>query len=296
MGRRLLDGCRTRTCGPPWPVWQPGANRFPAWAGDVFGRGLSGREYAGTGFQGMGIANPLHAQHPASWHRVVRAHAGPGDTYIRGDQTPRQDLKKPVRRSDLQKSAQFSRGRGLENIGGILGLHPHHFHRGVCDQPAPSAANPAVERDLCCRTGGGDNNSAVRLAVGPHRTPHLLFSRHVFHGVFRLPAVLLLGTKDPLIIILTVVVALSFGHGTMFGLQSAYFPELFGTRVRYTGASFGFQLSAALGGGFSPLIATALAGYMGGTAGVSMMLILLAAITFIATLFATETKHQPLTD
>src|SRR6202035_1798453 len=80
---------------------------------------------------------------------------------------------------------------------GYESLHPHHFHRGVCDQPAPSAANPAVERDLCCRTGGGDNNPAVRLAVGPHRTPHLLFSRHVFHGVFRLPAVLASGHQRP---------------------------------------------------------------------------------------------------
>ena len=117
-----------------------------------------------------------------------------------------------------------------------------------------------------------------------------------FTACFAFPLFWLLGTKDPHIIILTVVVALSFGHGTMFGLQSAYFPELFGTRVRYTGASFGFQLSAALGGGFSPLIATALAGYMGGTAGVSLMLILLAAITFIATLFAPETKSRPLVD
>jgi MHS family shikimate/dehydroshikimate transporter-like MFS transporter len=117
-----------------------------------------------------------------------------------------------------------------------------------------------------------------------------------FTACFAFPLFWLLGTKDPLIIILTVVVALSFGHGTMFGLQSAYFPELFGTRVRYTGASFGFQLSAALGGGFSPLIATALASYMGGTAGVSLMLILLAAITFIATLFAPETKSRPLVD
>ena len=114
----------------------------------------------------------------------------------------------------------------------------------------------------------------------------------LFTACFACPLFWLLSTKDPQ----TVVVALSFGHGTMFGLQSAYFPELFGTRVRYSGASFGFQLSAALGGGFSPIIATALAGYMGGTAGVSMMLILLASITFIATLFATETKSRSLLD
>jgi len=116
----------------------------------------------------------------------------------------------------------------------------------------------------------------------------------VFTAAFAFPLFWLLGTKEPLVIVLTVVVALSLGHGTMFGLQSAYFPELFGTRVRYSGASFGFQTAAALGGGFAPIIATALAGTMGGTAGVSMMLILLALITFVATLCARETKGESL--
>lgn len=114
----------------------------------------------------------------------------------------------------------------------------------------------------------------------------------IFTACFAFPLFWLLSTKDPQIIILTVVVALSLGWGTMFGPESAYFPELFGTRVRYSGASVGFQLSAALGGGFAPIVATALAGYMGGTAGVSTLLILLAAITFITTLFAKETKGE----
>jgi MHS family shikimate/dehydroshikimate transporter-like MFS transporter len=116
----------------------------------------------------------------------------------------------------------------------------------------------------------------------------------LFTAAFAFPLFWLLGTKDPFVVIITVVVALSLGHGTMFGLQSAYFPELFGTRVRYSGASFGFQAAAAVGGGFSPIIATALAGTMGGTAGVSMMLILLALITFVATLCARETKGESL--
>jgi MHS family shikimate/dehydroshikimate transporter-like MFS transporter len=116
----------------------------------------------------------------------------------------------------------------------------------------------------------------------------------IFTVCFAFPLFWLLSTKDPQIVILTVVVALSFGHGAMFGLESTYFPELFGTRVRYSGASLGFQLSAALGGGFAPIIATALAGYLGGTAGVSLMLIVLALITFVATLFAKETKGQSL--
>jgi MHS family shikimate/dehydroshikimate transporter-like MFS transporter len=113
-----------------------------------------------------------------------------------------------------------------------------------------------------------------------------------FTVCFAFPLFWLLHTKDPQVIVLAIVVALSLGHGTMFGLQSTYFPELFGTRVRYTGISFGCQVAAALGGGLSPIIATALAGYMGGTSGVSVMLILLAVITFIATLAARETKDD----
>ena len=100
--------------------------------------------------------------------------------------------------------------------------------------------------------------------------------------------------KTPEIVILTVVIALNFGHGLMFAPESTYFPELFGPNVRYSGASFGFQVSAAIGGGFAPIIATALAAYTGGTAGVSIMLILLALVTLVATLFARETKDEAL--
>ena len=42
----------------------------------------------------------------------------------------------------------------------------------------------------------------------------------------------------------------------MYAPQGAFFSELFGTSVRYSGASLGAQLSAAVAGGFSPLIAT----------------------------------------
>ena len=53
-------------------------------------------------------------------------------------------------------------------------------------------------------------------------------------------------------------------------------------------------MSAAIGGGFAPILATALAAYTGGTAGVSIMLILLALVTLTATLFARETKDEAL--
>ena len=120
----------------------------------------------------------------------------------------------------------------------------------------------------------------------------LYFAGVAFTIIFAFPLFWLLNMGSPGIVILTVVIALNLGHGLMFAPESTYFPELFGANVRYSGASLGFQVSAAIGGGFAPVIAAALAAYMGGTAGVSIMLILLALITLVATLFARETKDD----
>ena len=90
------------------------------------------------------------------------------------------------------------------------------------------------------------------------------------------------------------IVALSLGHGFMFAPEATYFPELFGANVRYSGATLGFQVAAAIGGGLSPIIATGLMAYFGGTTGVSVMLILLAAVTLIAAISARETRHESL--
>jgi MFS transporter, MHS family, shikimate and dehydroshikimate transport protein len=122
----------------------------------------------------------------------------------------------------------------------------------------------------------------------------LYFAGVIFTVLFAFPLFWLLNMKTPEIVILTIIVALNLGHGLMFAPESTYFPELFGPNVRYSGASLGFQVAAAIGGGFAPLIATALAAYTGGTAGVSIMLILLALITLTATLYAHETKDEPL--
>jgi MHS family shikimate/dehydroshikimate transporter-like MFS transporter len=122
----------------------------------------------------------------------------------------------------------------------------------------------------------------------------LYFAGVAFTILFAFPMFWLLDMRTPEIVILTVVIALNFGHGLMFAPESTYFPELFGPNVRYSGASLGFQVSAAIGGGFAPVIATALAAYTGGTAGVSIMLILLALVTLIAVCFAPETKDAPL--
>jgi MHS family shikimate/dehydroshikimate transporter-like MFS transporter len=98
----------------------------------------------------------------------------------------------------------------------------------------------------------------------------------------------LMDTKSPALIALAVVVGLNFGHDLMYGPQAAYFSELFGTRVRYSGASLGYQLASVFAGGFAPLVATALLA-SGGSTLVALYITGLGMVSVIATLFARET-------
>jgi MFS family permease len=74
----------------------------------------------------------------------------------------------------------------------------------------------------------------------------------------------------------------------MYGSQAAYFAELFGTRVRYSGASLGYQLASVFAGGFAPLIATALLA-AGGWELVALYVVVMGVISVVATLLARET-------
>lgn len=82
----------------------------------------------------------------------------------------------------------------------------------------------------------------------------------------------------------------------MFGIGAPWYSELFSARLRYSGASLGFQVGAAISGGLTPLIAAALMAWSGGaTWPVSLLLIGCAAITATATMFAPEMANKELT-
>ena len=103
------------------------------------------------------------------------------------------------------------------------------------------------------------------------------------------PVFWLLDTRDPAVVVLTIAVAMSLTHALMYGPEAAFLPEMFGTRSRYSGASLGFQISAALSGGFAPVIAAGLLAWAGATWPISLYLIGLAAITLAAVLASRET-------
>ena len=122
------------------------------------------------------------------------------------------------------------------------------------------------------------------------RRPVYLFGA-VMTAVLAFPLFILLDTGSTPLVVLAMFLVFIFSHAAMYGPQAAFLSEMFGTRVRYSGASLGAQLSSVLAGGLSPFIATALLRSYGRTA-LALYLIFMATVTIVAVIAATETHKE----
>ena len=125
------------------------------------------------------------------------------------------------------------------------------------------------------------------------RKPVYLFGA-IGMGVWAFVFFALLDTKSFWVIALAVTVGLVL-HGAMYGPQAAFFSELFGTRVRYSGASIGYQLASIFAGALAPIIAVALLGGLHSTVPISLYMAGMCVITVVAVLLARETRGSSLT-
>lgn len=101
-------------------------------------------------------------------------------------------------------------------------------------------------------------------------------------------------------VLLFVGLGLTYGvHSIMYGPLAAFLSELFATTTRYTGASVGYQVAGALGGGFAPAIAVTLLGAAGGapnTLYVSMFMAATCVASFIGAYLCKETYRIDLSE
>ena len=111
--------------------------------------------------------------------------------------------------------------------------------------------------------------------------------------LWAVPFFLLVDTRQPALMIIAVIV-LTIGLGASYGPQSALFAELFEARYRYSGASFSYAVGAVLGGGFAPLIATALQTATGTSLSVSAYMILVGLVSLVAVWAMPETLGRDL--
>ncbi|MEZ6060635.1 MAG: MFS transporter [Planctomycetaceae bacterium] len=116
----------------------------------------------------------------------------------------------------------------------------------------------------------------------------------MFLVAFAFPFFWLIETRVTALVWLAIVLSM-IGHAAMYGPQAAFFSELFGTRVRYSGASIGYQLASPFAGGLAPLIATWLLKWADGSSWpVSMYLIATAAVTLTSIWLTLETFNHDL--
>jgi MFS family permease len=115
----------------------------------------------------------------------------------------------------------------------------------------------------------------------------------IFSALLAFPFFMMVNTQSQPIIYLALVLAIAVGVGAMFGPQAAYFAELFGGRVRYSGFAFARELGSILAGGPAPFIATWLLLQFGGQPwAVAVYIIALALLTALAVYLGPETYRR----
>lgn len=100
-------------------------------------------------------------------------------------------------------------------------------------------------------------------------------------------------TGSALLATLAIIIGLAVFHNSMYGPQAAFFAELFSTKLRYSGASMGYQFGSVLAGGVAPLVAVALLNAGNGEPGwVILYFSIIGIITVVSALLAPETRKK----
>jgi MFS family permease len=113
----------------------------------------------------------------------------------------------------------------------------------------------------------------------------------VFMGIFGFVYFAMLDTKSPTLIFIAVSLSL-LPVMTMYGPEAALIAEAFSPRLRYSGASLGYQLASIIAGGPSPFIATALFATFHSSFPIALYILLCAVIGIIATALLSDQTNK----
>src|SRR5262249_9513776 len=113
----------------------------------------------------------------------------------------------------------------------------------------------------------------------------------VLTGLFGFAYFALLNTMAPALILIAIV--LSFiPHALTYGPQAALIAECFTPRLRYSGASIGYQLSSVISGGPAPLIATALLAATGSGFAIAFYILFCAVVSIVAVMMMPDHTNK----
>jgi metabolite-proton symporter len=105
----------------------------------------------------------------------------------------------------------------------------------------------------------------------------------------------LLDSRVPWMVVVAIVFSL-LPHDIMYGPQAALIAESFTGRLRYSGASLGYQLSSLIAGGPAPLVASWLWGRYHSSTAIAVFIFVCAAIALPATAMLKDHTNQDISD
>lgn len=103
----------------------------------------------------------------------------------------------------------------------------------------------------------------------------------------------LIDSGSTALLAVAVILAQAVVHPMMYGPLAALYSEMFGTRMRYTGASLGYQISST-GAGASPVVFAALLAAGAGTVVLSVLIAACCLLTLVCITLADETRETDL--
>jgi MFS family permease len=110
-------------------------------------------------------------------------------------------------------------------------------------------------------------------------------------GIYGFVYYAMLDTKSPTLIFIAVALSL-LPIMTMYGPEAALIAEAFSPRLRYSGASLGYQLASIIAGGPSPFIATALFATYRSSLPIALYILACAVVGIIATALLTDYTNK----
>jgi MFS family permease len=114
-------------------------------------------------------------------------------------------------------------------------------------------------------------------------------------GVFAFFYYAMLNTLTPGWIFLAIVLSL-VPHAMMYGPQAALIAECFTPRLRYSGASLGYQLASIVAGGPAPLIATALLAAFGSGYPIAGYIFFCAIVSIVSTALLPDYTNRDISE
>jgi MFS family permease len=199
---------------------------------------------------------------------------------------PLRDAVRKYWRQILQAAGAFFvvNGTFYILISGMLDYGTKHVHL------------PKTTTLLCVMAAGATQLVTIPLmgALSDRWSRRKLFlAGAVLMGLFAFPMFWLVDTGSVPLVLISLVVGFTI-HAMMYGPQAALYAEMFPADVRYSGASLGYQIASVFAGGLAPFIMTALLAASGSAWSVSLYIVAMAVLTFVAVFTIRESFRRDL--